>query len=1066
MSGQNHEASSDNHQASHDEHRQGYPSVSPQPKFDDIETRIIDFWKKDDTFQASIDNRDGASEYVFYDGPPFANGLPHYGHLLTSYVKDTVPRYQTMRGHKVERRFGWDCHGLPVEMEAEKQLGFSGKAAISDFGIDKFNDYCHQSVVRYTDEWESVITRAARWVDFENDYKTLDITYMESVMWAFKALFDKGLVYEGRRVLAYCWECETPLSNFETRLDDAYRKRVDPAVTVAFHLHDGRELLVWTTTPWTLPSNQAIAVGADIDYNEYTLGDRRLIIGAATVAKYKAELKDAELVRTFKGSELVGLTYAPLFDFYKDTPNAFQILKTDFVSTEDGTGAVHMSPGFGEDDYYACQAAGIPMAMPVTTQAVFTSEVPPYEGLQVFEANPKIVEDLKAAGRVFKREQYTHSYPHCWRSDTPLIYKAMSSWFVKVTDLRWRMVRTNSEINWIPSHIKEGRFGKWIADARDWSISRNRFWGSPIPVWKSDNPKYPRIDVYGSLDELEADFGVRPTNLHRPEIDNLTRPNPDDPTGESKMVRVDDVMDCWFESGSMPYAQVHYPFENKEWFENNFPADFIVEYQPQTRGWFYTLHVLATALFDRPAFKTCVAHGTVLGDDGRKMSKRLHNYPDVNEVFSTLGSDATRWTLMSSPVLRGGETLAEREYIVQSSRQVLVPIWNAYYFLTLYGNTDGIRGRFRTDQTGSLDRYILAKTAALRDEVTQAMDASDPYGATVVITRFIDSLNNWYIRRSRERFWRAVPTNGSVDQDKIDAYDTLHTVLSTLCRIVAPLLPMLSEEIYKGLTGERSVHLADWPTETELPHDAELVEAMDLARNVCSEVLSVRKEERLRVRLPLAKVSIATNASPSETFRSLIEIIAEETNVKAVEFTSDVDSLAKYKLSVDPRKAGPRIGGSVQQVLGAARKGDYQRNDDGTVTAAGVELQPGEFDLVLEPLDASNSRALSNNVGVVKVDTKVTAELATEGIARDVIRAVQQERRNADLHISDRIDLNVEGTKSSDEITKALELFRDEISAQTLAAAFAVGTAPAGSWHTADVDIEDGQVRISLRKQG
>jgi isoleucyl-tRNA synthetase len=1038
--------------------QQPYPEVPQQPDFPGIEEGILERWAKDRTFRTSVENRDGAEEFVFYDGPPFANGQPHYGHLLTSFVKDTVPRYQTMRGKKVERRFGWDCHGLPAEMEAERQLGFSGKAAILDYGMDRFNEFCRESVMKYTDEWETAVTRAARWVDFDNDYKTLDITYMESVMWAFKSLFDKGLTYEGYRVLPYCWECETPLSNFETRLDDSTRERIDPAVTVAFTLDNGWKLLVWTTTPWTLPSNLAIAVGPDIEYALYEENDATYVIGAATVDKYKQQLANATRVGSVQGSELVGRTYTPLLPYFASNPDSFRVLAADFVDTTEGTGAVHMAPAFGEDDQRLCEANGVPMVNPVDPQGCFTSEVPDFQGLQVFEANPKIIEMLKSLGVLIKREQYAHAYPHCWRTDTPLIYRAMSSWFVQVTAFRDRMVELNKNIDWTPEHIREGRFGKWIADARDWSISRNRFWGSPVPVWKSDDPAYPRIDVYGSLDEIERDFGRRPTDLHRPAIDEFVRPNPDDPTGKSMMRRVDDVLDCWFESGSMPYAQVHYPFENKEWFENHFPADFIVEYQPQTRGWFYTLHALATALFDRPAFQTCIAHGNVLGDDGRKMSKRLRNFPDVNEVFDSLGADAVRWALFSSPVLRGGETLAERRSITEASRQVLVPIWNAWYFLSLYGNSDGVRGRFRTDQTGVLDRYILAKTASLRDAVTAAMDANDMFAACTAITRSIDALNNWWIRRSRERFWRPVGPD-AVDADKQDAYDTLHTVLSVLCRLAAPLLPLTTEEVYTSMTGEQSVHLADWPAADELPHDPQLVEAMDFVRDVCGEVLSIRKETRRRVRLPLASITVA--GPTVEQLRPFVDLIADEVNVKQVSLTTEVSSVGEFQLAVVPRVVGPRVGGKVQQILAAARNGDWSPDGD-TVVVGGEKLLEGEYELKFRPLDETNSRSLPGNVGVVVLDIDVTSELAAEGVARDVVRLIQSARRDAGLHISDRIQLNI---KTSGDVEAAVRTHAAYIAGQTLAE-LTIGTDESDSaeMFEATTDIEGKPVAVRLRR--
>ena len=584
-------------------------------------------WAEQDTFKESIRRRADAEEYVFYDGPPFANGLPHYGHLLTGFVKDAVPRYQTMRGKRVERRFGWDCHGLPAEVVVEKELGISGHPEITKFGIDKFNDACRTSVLRYTDEWQRYVTRQARWVDFDNDYKTLDRPYMESVMWAFKTLWDKGLIYEGFKVLAYCWRCETPLSNTETRMDDVYRDRQDPAPTVQFQLDSGERILAWTTTPWTLPSNLALAVGPDIDYAVMEEDGVRYILAESRLGAYERELADAAQVATLKGSELVGRRYTPLFPFFADTPNAFQVLAGDFVSTEDGTGVVHMAPGFGEEDQIACNAAGIPTVCPMDEHGRFTAEVPPWAGTARLRRQHRDPQGAEGSRRRRAPRQLQPPLSALLAMRQPLVYRAISSWFVQVSSFRDRMGELNQQIHWVPEHVKDGSFGKWLANARDWSISRNRFWGSPIPVWRSDDPAYPRIDVYGSIADLERDFGVKIDDLHRPFVDDLVRPNPDDPTGRSSMRRVTEVLDCWFESGSMPFAQVHYPFENAEWFESHYPGDFIVEYMAQTRGWFYTLHVLATALFDRPSFRTCVSHGMVLGDDGRKMSKSLQQLP-------------------------------------------------------------------------------------------------------------------------------------------------------------------------------------------------------------------------------------------------------------------------------------------------------------------------------------------------------------------------------------------------------------------------------------------------------
>jgi isoleucyl-tRNA synthetase len=735
-----------------------------QPSFPELEEGVLAYWAANDTFRESIRRRPADREFVFYDGPPFANGLPHYGHLITGYVKDVVPRFRTMQGRRVERRFGWDCHGLPAEVEAERLLGISGKPEIVAMGIGKFNDACRETVLRYTREWRGYVTRQARWVDFDNDYKTLDLSYMESVMWAFKQLWDKGLIYQGFKVLPYCWRCETPLSNHELRMDEeSYRDRQDPSVTVRFRLETGEWLLAWTTTPWTLPSNEAVAVGPDISYTVLEKDGERYILARDRQADYERELEGAAIVGELTGTELAGRRYEPLLPYLTDrekfgTQNAFRVILSDEVTTEDGTGAVHMAPAYGEADAAACNAAGIPTVLTVDEHARFTGVVPDFEGQHVFDANKGITAKLREQGSLVRLESYTHSYPHCWRCRNPLIYKAVSSWFVEVTKVRDRMVELNQQITWVPAHVKDGQFGKWLENARDWSISRNRFWGSPIPVWQSDDPDHPRTDVYGSLDELERDFGVRLDDLHRPGIDELTRPNPDDPTGKSTMRRVPEVLDCWFESGSMPFAEVHYPFENADWFESHYPADFIVEYTPQTRGWFYTLHVLGTALFDRPAFRDCVCHGIVLGSDGQKMSKSLRNYSDVNEVFDTFGSDAMRWLLMASPILRGGEVAVSDAAVRDAVRQAILPLWNSYYFFALYANAESYQAKYDTASEHVLDRYILAKTRAAVTEMEHSLDVYTVGAACQQLRDYLEVLTNWYIRRSRDRFWAGEPT--------------------------------------------------------------------------------------------------------------------------------------------------------------------------------------------------------------------------------------------------------------------------------------------------------------------
>jgi isoleucyl-tRNA synthetase len=704
-----------------------------------------------------------------------------------------------------------------------------------------------------------------------------------------------------------------------------------------------------------------------------------------------------------------------------------------------------MAPAFGEDDQNACNAAGIPTILTVDEHTRFTALVPAYQGMQVFEANKPVIRDLKDRGVVVRHDSYTHSYPHCWRCDTPLVYRAVSSWFVAVTQFRDRMVELNQQINWVPGHVKDGSFGKWLANARDWSISRNRFWGSPIPVWRSDNPEYPRLDVYGSLDQLEQDFGVRVTDLHRPGIDELTRPNPDDPTGASTMRRVPEVLDCWFESGSMPFAQVHYPFENRDWFEHHYPGDFIVEYIGQTRGWFYTLHVLATALFDRPAFANCVAHGILQGEDGRKMSKSLRNYPDVYQVFERYGSDAMRWFLISSPVLRGGDMPVTEPGIRDAVRQVLLPLWNVWYFFSLYANADGYSARPRTDSTHLLDRYVLAKTGELVDTVTAQMDAYDISGACGSVRTYLDALTNWYVRRSRDRFWAG----------DADAFDTLYTVLETLCRVVAPLAPLTAEEIWRGLTGGRSVHLTDWPSAAGPAADATLVSAMDAVRDVCSAALSLRKARGLRVRLPLPALTVATPRA--DDLRPFADLVADEVNVKSVDFTSDVAAHCEQVLTLVPRVLGPRVGGQVQQVIKAVKAGEWSLRD-GHPVAAGVQLREGEYELKLVAADADHSAPLPGGEGVVVLDTAVTPELAAEGVARDVVRVVQTARRDAGLAVSDRIRLTVD---ASGEVASAVDAHREFIGAETLAGEVSVAAVEGG--FTGEVG-EGEQIRVRVEK--
>lgn len=1094
-----------------------YPKADANPDFAKIEREVLASWQKEGTFQRSVESRPsqiaGANnEYIFYDGPPFANGLPHYGHLLTGYVKDLFARYHTMKGKHTERRFGWDCHGLPAEMGAEKELGVSGRANIEKFGIQKFNDYCRTSVMKYTGEWEEYVTRQARWVDFQNDYKTMDTPYMESVMWAFSELYKKGLVYESHRVMPYSWAMETPVSNFETRMDNSYREREDKAITVAFKLKDKPHwagdaikdcyVLAWTTTPWTLPSNLALAVSDKLAYRALVDDIGQCFIFAARAAEeFRKALnlpvsaewveddeglkkqQDARLLQNagliFSGKDLIGLEYEPLFPYFKDHPNSFRILDgSDFIEEGSGTGIVHMAPGFGEDDQRVCAANGIDLVVPVDERGCYTDAIFEHDGLALAGLNV-VADTRKNADEPYKEEQlkkfglanlriisylkkrqkekgdtlviedsqpFKHNYPHCWRTDTPLIYRALPSWYVEVSKFAPRMVELNEQINWVPEHIKHGRFGKWLEGARDWSISRNRYWGSPIPVWKND--KDDEVKVFSSIAELEAFFGVKVEDLHRPFIDSLVKEE-----GGKTWRRVTDVFDCWFESGSMPYAQVHYPFENKEWFETHFPADFIVEYEAQTRGWFYTLMVLSTALFDKPPFKNCICHGVVMSNEKdenghfHKLSKRLRNYPDPMKVFEEYGADALRWFMMSSPVMRGQEMYIDKEgkFIRDAVRLYIKPIWNAYNFFTLYANADGVRGELRFDSQNLMDRYILSKLTDAVRGIEQGLDAYDTPSACQAVTDFFEVLNNWYIRRNKDRFWKK-----EKDADKQTAYNTLFTALHVMMRAVSPLLPLISEQIYRGLTGEESVHLADFPNKemAGFKADAELTRTMDFARDVCNVALSIRNKNNIRVRQPLQSLSLKPNplllgdsAHVAAIWQALAEVIKDEVNVEEVLSGTDAAEFAAFA-NVVLLPNLPVIGKSrpaiVKEVMAAAKQGKWEKQDGGKVLVGGHVLAEGEYLIRVEPKEAfkASAQAISSNDALVVLDLSLNEGLIHKGIARDVVRMIQQARKDADLHISDRIRITL---NLPDDMAQAVEQHKAYIAEQTLADSLTIG---------------------------
>lgn len=1001
-----------------------YSELDTSVSIVNLEKDIIAKWSKQDTFRKSLK---GSNNYVFYDGPPFANGLPHYGHLLTGFIKDTFARYHTMLGSIVERRFGWDCHGLPAEMAAEKELGVSGKIEIEDFGIEKFNQYCRDSVMKYTDEWRSYVNRQARWVDFVNDYKTMDINYMESVIWGFKALHDKGMIYESVRVMPYSWACQTPVSDFETRMDNSYKQKSSKAVTLAVEIIDiGYNLpnlpvmmMIWTTTPWTLPSNLAVAVNKDIEYVAVQHGDKIYLIAEALHERYLKEIGN-NVVAKITGAELLGKIYKPVFAYYQDHDNAFRILHGDFVTIENGTGAVHIAPGFGEDDFILCQQNNIEEVCPVDNAGKFTFPITDYTGKHVFDTNDDIIIRLKQQEQWVRTEQYLHNYPHCWRTDTPLIYKAIPSWYVKVSSIRDQMVKNNQQINWIPSHIKDGLFGKWLENARDWSISRNRYWGCPIPVWKSDDPAYPHIEIYGSIAEMEEAFGVEIKDLHRPFIDTLVKHNPSDPTGKSMLRRVPEVLDCWFESGSMPYAQLHYPFENKEKFENNSPADFIVEYIAQTRGWFYTLMVLSTALFDRPPFLNCICHGVILGDGGQKLSKRLKNYADPNEVFDQVGADAMRWFMLSSAVMRGSELVIDTNAIDTINgvyRNAIKPIFNSYSFFSIYANADKIKAVYDITSGDFLDQYIISKCVNAVNQIKGAMDCYDTMSATKVSEEFFEVLTNWYIRRSRERFW-----GSEINDSKIAAYNTLYSVLFLMCKAIAPLLPLTSEAIFLALQpflrdekNDSSVHLTQYPDLSQDLVNEDLIANMDRVRSACNAALRLRNDLGIRIRQPLAKVILIGVAEHSVN-EEMKKLVLEEINVKNWENLpkDQINDYANFKIKLNLPLIGKRLPQHVKDLLLASKSNQWINKEDGTLHIAGIDLLPEEFLMELEPkLEyAKVAVSLHTNDALIILDTDITEELKEEGSVRDLVRMIQQSRKDLDLEITARITLFIESEAS------------------------------------------------------
>ena len=1069
-----------------------YKPVDPKADFPKQEEEVLKYWKDNKIFEKSISQREGAEEYVFFDGPPFATGLPHFGHFIPSTIKDIIPRYQTMKGKKVERRFGWDCHGLPVENLIEKELGINSKHEIEEYGIDKFNEKCKASVLKYTAEWRQTITRLGRWVDFDHDYKTMNPDYMESIWWVAKSLWDKGLIYEGKYILPYCPRCSTVLSTHE--LAQGYKDVQDQTVTVRFKITkapDGVKdadmtngktyFLAWTTTPWTLPSNLGLCMGPEVDYVKILdkeSGDFYIFAEARLSAYYKEE-SAYEIIYRAKGKDFIGAEYEPLFPYFaslkdpkvceeeskqKCEKGAFRMFNADYVSTEDGTGIVHIAPAFGEEDHKVFAGSGVPEVEPIDAECKFTKKIPEYAGRFVKDCDKEIIARLKNEGKLVKRDTIVHSYPHCWRCSSPLIYRGIGSWFVKVADHHEALLRANSQIKWQPAHIKEGRFGKWLAGSRDWAVSRNRYWGNPIPIWKCEDPDCKHTLCVGSRQELKELSGVYPEDLHKQFVDKITIKCPK--CGKT-MHRIPEVFDCWFESGSMPYAQQHYPFENKEYFESHFPANFISEGLDQTRGWFYTLTILASHLFDKPAFQNCVVNGLVLASDGRKMSKSLRNYTDPVEVINKFGSDALRLFLIHSPVVKADDLRYSDDGVRDVIKNIILPLWNSYSFYVTYANIDGIQptGHLFDDKLPSnpLDAWLLSITQRLVKDVTNGLDDYDFSGAVDPIVSFIDELNNWYIRRSRRRFWKS-----ENDSDKKEAYEALYIALKTFSQVAAPFVPFITEEMWqnlKNVSDKESVHLTDYPVYNEKWHNEELEFKMATVQKAVSMGRSLRNTFNLKNRQPLASVALVTrDANEKRVLAEMEDSIREELNVKKVEFHDREDELVEYSCKANFKVLGKELGpkmkaaAAVIQTLASEQIQSILEGTSLTIDVDGTSVELTAEKVIVDRSEKDGLKVLNDGTLTVGLDSKITDELKKEGYVRDLVRGIQNLRKESGLNVTDRINLTVGG---DDELKAAFTMFESFVSGEVLAASVKFDSS---MQNATVVESEDKKWSISIEK--
>lgn len=1018
--------------------------------FDEREERILSFWREKGIFQKSLKQRENSPSFAFYDGPPFATGLPHYGHLLAGTIKDVIPRYKTMKGYFVPRRFGWDCHGLPVENEIEKAFELSGAPSIEAFGIDRFNEECRKIVLRYTEEWKAKVERFGRWVDFSQTWKTMDKAFMESVWWVFKQVYDKGLIYEGFKVMPFSAKLGTPLSNFEAT--DNYKDVDDPSIVVTLPLVDeaNTSLLVWTTTPWTLISNMAATVGEEIDYVKISSGGKHYILAAEAVLRW---FEESEAIATFKGKELLGKRYKPVFPYFQNLGEAFQIIAGDFVTTEEGTGIVHTAPAFGEVDFYACKKAGIPFVCPVDNNGRFTTEIPEYKGLFVKDADKEIIRRLKEEGRLFYRGTIRHRYPFCWRSDTPLIYKAITTWFLQVEAIKDKLISANEGVHWVPEHLKEGRFGKWLEGARDWAISRNRYWGTPIPIWKSEDGE---IHVVGSIEELETLTGEKIIDLHRHFIDRLSFTK-----NGKRFTRITEVFDCWFESGSMPYAQNHYPFENKDITEKNFPADFIAEGVDQTRAWFYTLLVLSIALFDSPAYKNVIANGILLAEDGNKMSKRLKNYPEPDLVVHKYGADAVRLYMLNSPAVKADDLRFAERGVELVLRQILIPLWNAHSFFLTYARIYNWRpSADRKSPEAVIDRWMISQLNRLIHEVEEGMDGYDLSHAVGPFVGFVDQLTNWYIRRSRRRFWESEET-----PDRNQAFETLYHVLLELTKIAAPFIPYISEAIYQNIrTPEmpESVHLCDFPVYHEESRNLDLEEGMDRLQTVVSLGHALRKEHKLKVRQPLPVAHVVCWEPNILNFLIRQEhLIADELNVKRVEFHKESQEFVKLSIKPNFRILGKKVGRHMKEAQFLIQELDQEQINT-LVHGKPLDVRLGGEAFTLTNEDVEITRkvhegwvAMNAGTTAIALDTELNEDLVLEGIARELVNKINTMRREAGFAVTDRIRVRME---ASPKVKEALRIHGEYVKEEVLAVEIGYGHAKQ-SW-----DINGEPTAIEIEK--